>query len=62
MRTQRNGMTDHAATLATMRVCREAMVKVLIAYNARRRVYREAQWLVVDITGHRELFHAKGHG
>jgi len=69
MRTARIGMARHTTTLAGMRECREAMVKLLTANNARRGVHGEAQWLLADIddlssilTGNRELFHLKGHG
>jgi len=63
----RNGLNDFTDILDAMKVCRDAMIKINNAYNARHPMDREAAWIVADIdnlagilTGHRDLFSEQG--
>ena len=61
----RLGITDWTETLAAMKVCRDAMIKIAVNYPSRDPIAREADWLVKDIdnlagiiTGKRDLWHS----
>ena len=61
----RLGISDWTETLAAMKVCRDAMIKIAIAYPPRHPIAREADWLVKDIdnlagilTGKHDLWHS----
>ena len=60
----RIGITDWTETLAAMKTCRDAMIKIAMSYPTRDPIAREAGWLLKDIdalagmiTGKSDLWH-----
>jgi len=63
----RNGISDFTHTLATMKLCRDEMIRIARCYPPRHPIAREAGWLVRDIdalagiiTGKPDWWHEKG--